>query len=353
MRWRVIARSLFATALLVSLVATGLADRDTAKFHSKRGESALKSKKHEEAVGHFRRALEEDEDYLPARFGLARGLLGSDQREEGVTELRALVAQLGDAETAKAWRKLKRDAGKLLGAVDRAGAELAKAVDAHANALVSFAKKWRKKDEDTAVRALRIALELRPGHGAASKLIAEMGRSARGPVKSLFNGKSLDGWIDMTPPSWEVQDGAIVGVIQDAGLIGRSAELFEGDFDVSVEMKMIEEFAGPSMFCVAPAFDGRDAHYTFGVLKGRFLFQEDLDEDSERDVANPSPPHSYDEKEWHVFELRFRGTVVRALVDGQEVGVDDERPESRSGGFIGLKVQNCRAAFRNITITPR
>jgi len=29
------------------------------------------------------------------------------------------------------------------------------------------------------------------------------------------------------------------------------------------------------------------------------------------------------------------------------------RPESRNGGFIGLKVQNCEAAFRNITVTPR
>ena len=347
------AATLLAIVLLVAAGATAVrADRETAEYFAKRGDKALAGDDHDEALDAYRRALGEDEHYLPARLGVARALLASDSREEGLAELRALVALFDGADVPKEWRKHRKAATSLLEDVDAAGANLAESVRKHCDELVAFARKWRKKDEDAAVAALRTALRLLPGHAAAATMIEELGHSAKGPPREMFDG-TLNGWIDMGPPDWQVQDGAIVGQIEDAGSIGRTVDVFEGDFDVSVEMRQIEEYAGPSLFVLAPTYDGRESHYSFGLIKGRFSLWEKAEGEEDRTVFTVNPPNEFDETEWHRYELRFRGDRVQALVDGKSIGLDRKRPPERRGGFVGLKVQNVRAAFRNVIVTPR
>lgn len=343
-------RLVLASLLLLAAALPTFADRETAKFFADRGEKALKDGDASAAEEHFRRALEEDGEFAPARFGLAQALIQAEQREDGITELKKSVAELG---TDASWKSTQQKARKLLDELDRSGAALRALVDAHVEELVSFAKKWVKKDEDTAVRALWAALELQPGHPKASELIESLGHSPKGPPRPLFDGASLGGWMEMGPPRWKVEDGALVGDVKDGAYIGRTVQSHEGDFDVVMEARLAEAYDGPAYFALAPAFDGKDGHYSFGLLRGKLLFQEDVDPETDREVYDANPPHDFDPKAWHVYELRFRGTQVAALLDGEVIATDTERPDSRRGGFVGLKCQHCRFEVRRIEITPR
>ena len=343
-------RLFLAAAFLAAIILPAFADRATATFFSERGERALKEQDASGAEEHFRRALEEDAEFAPARFGLARALIAAEMRDDGLAELKQAVEELaGDP----AWKATRRKARKLLDDLDRSGAALRALVDAHVDELVSFARKWTKKDADTAVRALRAALQLHPGHAKATELIEALGLSAKGPPRSLFAGAGIPGWMEMGPPTWKFERGVIVGDVKDGAYIGRTEEAFEGDFDVLMEARLTKSYEGPSYFALAPAYDGRDAHYSFGVLKGKFLFQEDIDADTDREFYNKNPPHQFGAEDWHVYELRFRGKRVIALVDGQQIAVDEERADPSGGGFIGLKVQNCQVEIRRVEVVPR
>ena len=342
---------LLVTALLLLAVATPvLADRETATFFTDRGEKALKADDAPGAQEQFQRALEEDATYAPARFGLARALIAAEMREDGVTELKRAVAELGGD---PAWKATLQSARKLLDDIDKSGAQLRSMIDAHVTDLVAFAKKWSKKDEDTAVGALRAALALSPGHPKASQMIESLGLSAKGPPESLFDGISTAGWMELAAPHWKVADGAIVGDVKDAAYIARSERMLEGDFDVLMEARLAEAYEGPSYFALAPAYDGQDGHYSFGLLKGKLLFQDDVDADTDREVYNANPAHDFEPEDWHVYELRFRGKQVTALLDGVEVAVDTERSDARKRGFVGLKCQHCRFEVRRIEFVPR
>jgi tetratricopeptide (TPR) repeat protein len=339
-----------AVAALCAAPPAVRADRETAEFFADRGEKALKDGDASAAEEHFRRSLEEDEAFAPARFGLARALIAAELREDGLEELKRAVDEL---RAESSWKSEQQKARKLLDELDKAGAQLRKLVDAHVEELVAFARKWMKKDQDTAVRALRAALTLAPGHAKAAQMIESLGLSAKGPPEPWFDGTSNAGWIEMGPPRWKVEDGAIVGDVKDGAYIGRTERMIEGDFDVLMEARLVEEHDGPSYFAVAPAYDGRDGHYSLGLLKGKLLFQEDVDAETDREVYHANPPHEFDAADWHVYELRFRGSRVIALVDGQEIAVDESRPDARSGGFVGLKCQHCRFEVRRVEVTPR
>jgi len=343
-------RHLLVAALLCVTALPVLADRETAVFFTDRGEKALKAGDGADAEAQFQRALEEDATYAPARFGLARAFLATEKRADGVSELKRSIEELrGVAE----WKSTLGKAESLLDEVDRSGAELRALVDAHVEELVSFARKWLKKDEDIAVRALRAALALRPGHAKAAEMIESLGLSAKGPPRELFDGETLTGWIEMGPPRWEAKDGVITGNVEDAAYIGRTLESFEGDFDVRMEARLAEEHEGAPYFALCPAFDGKDGHYSLGLLRGKVLFQEDVAPETDREVYHANPPHDFEPTEWHVYELRFRGSTVTAFLDGTQLAVDDKRPDTRKGGFIGLKCQDCRVEIRSVQVTPR
>ncbi len=338
-----------AAALVACVAGLGLADRATAQFHAERGDKALKAGQAAEAEQHFTRALEEDATYAPARFGLARALLANGHRDQGLDELRAALDALGGE---KAWKSDLAAARKLLDDTDRAGAELRAQVDAHVEALVAFARKWRKKDEAQAVRALRAALALRPGDEKAAALIEELGQSPKGPAVELFDGRSTTGWVAMTDQVWTASGGTLTGSTKTDPYIGRSERYVEGDFDVSVEARLLESFEGPDYFALAGASDGKDAHYVIGLLRGKLFFEEQRSGDDDRTFVNTAPAHDFDAAQWHRYEMRFRGDHVTAYVDGVELAADAERPASKRAGFVGLIVQNCKAEFRHVRFTP-
>lgn len=346
-------RALLAGALLALLLAgAALADRENAKFLAGRGDKALAAKKWDEAEGHFRKALDEDPTFLAARYGLAQALLGGGRSAPALEELRAFVeAARGDAES----KSLLAKAEKQLADLDAAGTALQKLVDGYADDLAALGDRWASKDPQLAEKAYRRAVKLKPGHARAAQGLEKMGKSAAGEVIDLFNGKDLAGWEWMNPPTWQVVDGNLVATIRDAAVLARHERVFEGDFTVRIEAQLLEEYPGPTLYSVLPAWKAEGDDYQLGLLGRNVLWCEETPGAEDRDVVDKPYEQlktTFDPKQWNVFELRFRGSRVTALVNGEVIG-EEARPERRKGGFVGLKAQDVKVAFRKVQVEVR
>ena len=349
--------ALAAALAALALASLAFADRETAAFSAGRGDKALAAKKYDEAETLYRKALEEDATYLPARYGLAQAFVGAGKSAGAVEELRKFVeeARANSALPAE-WKPLVAKAEKQLGELDAAGAALQKIMDGYADALVDLAQRWSAKDSGVAERALRRALAVRPGMPRALELLDKMGKSPTGETVDLFNGTDLSGWEFAHAPTTQAIDGQLVVDTRDKGITIRSGPMFEGNFDVRMEAKVLEEYPGLSVCELLPCWKANFDHYFLGIEKDSVVFLEQLGESSkERPIwsalqKNMKKP--FDAKDWHTYEVRLRGLETTALVDG-EVVAKDPRPERRNGGFVGILVQNARVAIRKIQVDRR
>jgi len=349
-------RALALAALLLVSVGLARADRETAKFLEERADKALAAKQFAEAEGLYRKALGEDPTYDPARLGLAESLLGLEKRDEAVAEFRKVAADvkaMGD-KAPQGWTLVRSKAERRLEQLDAAGTELRALVDGHVSALLAVARKYAKPDPETAIKACRRALVARPDDPKVSELMTSLGASPKGEPVALFDGETLDGWADVGS-SWQVVDGAICGTIKDGAMAARTEKWFEGDFDVRVEMKLAEDFPGPSLFALQPCSDGKEAHYTFGWFDGRVRLHENFGPKVDERIAYDQPPPGecgWKKDDWNTYEIQFRKAEVRILVNGHQIFAET-RPSTMAGGFLGLSVQSAKALFRKIEYVPR
>ena len=89
-----------------------------------------------------------------------------------------------------------------------------------------------------------------------------------------------------------------------------------------------------------------------GILNEKVNWNEWDGEDREREVFSArygGLKRPFDPKAWTVYELQFRKDRVRALVNG-EVLATISRDKARDEGFVGMKVQNAKVAFRRIEV---
>ncbi len=350
-----------APAVLAALVlllagAEALADRTAAEFFASRAETSLKAKAWDEAEGHYRRALEEDGTFLPARHGLAQALLGSGRTDDGVTELRAFVAAVeaaGDAPPE--WKALGARAAKQLVDVDVAGTELRKILDRYADDLLALARKWAVKDARTADVAVRRVLEIRPGDRAAAELLEKLGGSAKGPAVQVFNGTDLKGWEHARFPQWQVENGLIIGDTIEGAYQVRSEGTFDGDYDVRAEIRMLEERQDDPMAALLVGWKGSYDHYGAGLINRKLYVYERLGEHEFRDVVKITLsefPGTCDPAGWNLWEIRLRGKEVAVFVNGTELSREPLTAERRKG-FVALTIQDGKASFRKIEVQPR
>ncbi|MHC5036210.1 MAG: family 16 glycoside hydrolase [Planctomycetota bacterium] len=330
------------------------ADREAAEFFADRGEKALKEKNWGKAEEAFRRALKEDESFLPARYGLAEALLGAGRRAEAVEALRRVVHDAEKSGSIPVWPALLEKAKKRLQSLDLAGATLDKIIDGYVKDLLALARKWLRKDPDLAGRCLRRILRLRPGQEDALKLQKKLGGAGTGKGKPLvlFNGRDLSGWVHMGFPTWQVREGMIIADVRDAAYTGRSEPHFKRNFEVRLEMKVLEERPGPTMVALLGTYKGDYNHYALGLLKGRIVWEEQTGEQERRSIftANPTDlKKGFDPAAWNTFTLQFREKEVLALVNGARIA-REPRPSTRDEGFVGLLVQNAKVAFRKIEV---
>jgi hypothetical protein len=343
-------------AVIVLGPASALADRETSEFQAGRGDKALAGKKWDEAEELYRKAIDEDPTYLLARHGLAQALLGAGRSAAAVEELRAFVeAARALAPLPPEWKSTLAAAEKQLAGLDAAGSALAKIRDQYVSDLVKLAERWLAKDPQLAERALRQALRATPGLARAEQLLEKLGKSASSETLKLFDGKSLSGWQFANAPTWQVIDGELVGNVRDACMNIRSDRMFSGNFDVRIEARIVETFAGPPMLALLPCWAGDYDHYSFGSLNGKVRWWDVTAEGVSREIVSMAPTDfrkTFDPSVFNVFEFRFSPSEVETFLNGEAVG-KEPRPENRKTGFIGLSVQNSRVAFREVTVDVR
>jgi tetratricopeptide (TPR) repeat protein len=342
----------FLLLLAAAPTAPVWADRSAAEFFHQRAEKALRAKRYAEAEADYARALAEDATLHPARLGLGEALLGLGRRDAAVECFRAVAAEAEAGRAQAPAADLVAKARKRLKELDAAGAALDALVDAHVASLIDVAGRWAGKDPDLAEAALRDVLRLRPSEKRASSMLEKMGKAPSGQWTAAFDGKSLTGWVWMNPPTWQVTDGTLVADVRDAAVIGRSEGRWKGDFDVRMEARLLEARAGGTYFALLGALKEEYVLTAFGIHDEQVALKEWHGESREREVfaaRHAGLKRPFDPKDWNVYELQFRKDKIRAVVNGEVLSTIGRDPV-RDEGHVGLKVQNCKVAFRRIDV---
>lgn len=346
---------LAATLLLAAVPAR--ADRQSAQFFSARGDKALQAKDFAGAEENFRRALDEDSTFRPARFRLAQALLGLGRPESAMDELRTFVTEMkAEAAPPLEWKALLAKAEKQFADMDAASAEIQKVVDRYASELVALAKKWADKDPGTAERASRRALLLRPSDAKASEVLARVDAAPKGLPVQLFNGTDLKNWEGVEFPFFQVDGGLIVGSIKSGSRQIRSQVSFTGDYDLKMEAMLMEETPGEdAMLALLGCYQGDYDFVGIGLIHQKVYFFDRTGQKEKRilvktPVAEWKP--EFDPAQWTTYELQFRAEEITALINGDVVG-KDTRTEHRLTGFVGVYAQAARVGFRKVQVQQR
>jgi tetratricopeptide (TPR) repeat protein len=343
-------------AALFLLSGPALADRQAAQFFSGRGDKALQTKDFAGAEEHFRKALEEDGTFRPARYGLAQALVGLGRPADAVAELKAFVAEMR-AEPAPPveWRALLAKAEKQFADMDAGSAEIRRIVDRYADELVALARKWAEKDPGTAERAAKRALQLRPGDARAAEILQKVADVPKGAPVALFNGADLKNW-EGELDGYRVADGVIVGDGSAGARVIRSRAAFSEDYDVRIEAKLVEESKGQdAILALLGCYKGEADFNGLGVIN-RKIYSYDRTSSKDRRILVKTPvaewKADFDPEQWNVYEFQFRGDEITAVVAGELVG-KDVRGDHRRDGFVGLFVQGARVQIRKVEVQVR
>ncbi len=237
----------------------------------------------------------------------------------------------------------------------RAEADLRACVDKHASALVTLAKRWRKKDPAVAIRALQRAFDLRPGCSAAEKVARQMGVPDLERTVLLFDGSGLAAWREAALPSWRMDGVCLRGDAPKDAYLTLTYERFEGDYTVRMEARVAEEYDGPSYFALGGDANDEDGRVEIGLNGGILNVSRKSGKDEPSETlysSNPAdlrPPLK--PTDWAWYELRFEGNEVRAFFNGRHL-IDVSRAGA-TGGYVTLVTQHVAFLVRRIEVVKR
>lgn len=195
-----------------------------------------------------------------------------------------------------------------------------------------------------------------------------------GEWKSLFDGKTLNGWTQKNGTAkYEVVDGTIRGTTNEGSPNSFlcSNELY-GDFELEFEVKVHNKLNsgvqirsttakpkgnakygrvnGPQVEIEASGPNGAEAGYIYGEATGRGWLTP-----KEKLI-----PHKYfKDGQWNKYRIVARGNHIQTWINGHKIAdlKDDEIYKTHPKGFIGLQVHGIRkgegpydVAWRNIRI---
>lgn len=237
-------------------------------------------------------------------------------------------------------------------AVKRAQAELERCVDKHVSALVTLARRLRKKDEDTAIRALQRAFSLRPGCSAAQKVARQMHLPDLEHTVFLFDGSGVAAWKDSGLPVWSMDGEWLRGDAPTGSYITWSYETFEGDYTVRMEARVAKEYDGTSVFSLGGDTTDPNTQFVIGLISGDIQVAHRPGQGKPPKVAfrsNPAEMHPpLDPTEWAWYELRFEGDRVAAYFNGTHVA--DASREGGTGGSVSISVQHVALMVRRVEV---
>ncbi len=190
---------------------------------------------------------------------------------------------------------------------------------------------------------------------------------------SLFDGKTLEGWIQKNgTATYRVDDGAIVGTTAKGSPNSFLCTKKEyGDFELEFEVKLInnelnsgvqirsrteeakgdQKFGrvnGPQVEIEASGSKGAESGYIYGESCGGWMTPKD----------RLIPREVFRDGEWNKYRILAQGARIRTWINGEPVEdlTDEDKFETHPRGFIGLQVHGVgnsgpfQVAWRNIRI---
>lgn len=176
---------------------------------------------------------------------------------------------------------------------------------------------------------------------------------------SLFDGKSLDGWIQKNgTATYRIDGDAIVGKTSEGSPNSfLCTEKLYGDFELTFEVKVdnalnsgvqirsqtaepkgdakFGRVNGPQVEIEASGSNGAEAGYIYGEATGRGWLTP----------AERLKPHKvFRDGEWNTFRILAKGPRIQTWINGEAIEdlTDEEIYKTHSKGFIGLQVHGIR-----------
>jgi hypothetical protein len=188
--------------------------------------------------------------------------------------------------------------------------------------------------------------------------LAAAGVKGEGAWRPLFNGRTLEGWVQDAQGVWSVVDGMIRG--RHAGMehndFLRTREQFS-DFELTVDFRLTGGVGntGVQFRSLPSAIAHELAGYQADV--GEKYWGALYDESRRRRILAQAPAEflvRLDKAAWHTYTVRARGLRVEVGLDGTPI-VDYTETETGlvQRGYIGLQIHKgagMEVWFRNIRV---
>jgi hypothetical protein len=201
----------------------------------------------------------------------------------------------------------------------------------------------------------------------------------KGDLKSIFNGKNLDGWTQKNgTASYRIEKNAIIGKTMEGSPNSfLCTDKLYGDFELQFEVKLINDelnsgvqirsqtkelndkeksrgdkfgrVNGPQVEIEATKEKGAESGYVYGEAIGGWMTPKE----------KLIPHKNFKNGKWNKYRILAKGPVIKTWVNGNQVSdlKDEEKYKSHSKGFIGLQVHSIKkgtgpyeVAWRNIKI---
>jgi len=173
---------------------------------------------------------------------------------------------------------------------------------------------------------------------------------------SLFNGRDLTGWLQITAPNDFIVENGAIKLVGKAGGWLRSWHSY-GDYMLRLEFKIVDKGNNGIYNRCGPL--GRQSRMGFELQIFGDPAEMTPTKESCGAIYDVRPPdgHFFKPGEWNAYEVICKGDAVKISLNGHvihDVRYDDieaMRPRSRKG-FIGLQDHHNTVEYRNIRIRP-
>jgi len=354
-------RGVLILLVLLLGVSGALGDEESARYFSDRGAKALSDKDYEKAEKHFRKALAEHPEFLPAVLGLAETAKAQKKTQEAIGFLESCLAIAAKQKLDEEGEAIRKRALEMLKKLDRARLEYRNLVADYVGKLLKLARRHRKKDPGLTRRCIDRILTLDPDHEEALSILKEVGSEA-GPVakkgsrageKQVFNGKDIDNWAGVGP-MWQVKDGILTGNAGSLAYRMRNKERIKGDYTLEFEARIVRDTDRVPNLALRYAMLGPEACYALNMYTTGFELSTYDDAKKKKKIAGVEYyafTNDFDRKAWNLYRFEVKGNKVRISVNGRKLF--EHEGDGREGcfdGFVGIVVQHCAAEFRRIAV---
>ena len=201
----------------------------------------------------------------------------------------------------------------------------------------------------------------------------------KGDLKSIFNGKNLDGWTQKNgTASYRIEKDAIIGKTMEGSPNSfLCTDKLYGDFELQFEVKLINDELNSGVQIRSQTKELNDKEKSRGDKFGRVNgTQVEIEATKEKGAESGYvygeaiggwmttkekliPHKNFKNGKWNKYRILAKGPVIKTWVNGNQVSdlKDEEKYKSHPKGFIGLQVHSIKkgtgpyeVAWRNIKI---